>query len=116
MDTEAQFRQDIIRFLLAGQRGEEPPDVTIISAGSDIDLVAAVGDLPPQFTYDDLAAALQEPVAAATAQIGQQAEAAVSFLVSLVLALAKDYEEACPGADTAGFIRDFAPRPKLQAV
>jgi len=116
MNTEAQFRQDIISCLLAAQRGEEPPDVTIIDADSDIDLVAALGDLPVQFTYDDLAAALQGPVAVATAQVGQQAEAAVSFLVSLVLALARDYEQACPGADTAGFIRDFAPRPKLQAV
>lgn len=116
MDTEAQFRQDIISALLAMLRGEEPPGVTIIDADSDIELVAALSGLPERFTYEDLAAALQGPMAAATAQVGQQAKAAVDFLSSLVLALAAEYQQACPEADPAAFIRDFAPRPQLRAV
>jgi len=112
MSTEDQITQDIISNLLALQRGEQPPGVTISPASARFDLCL---ELPPGMR-DAVQQQITEHMARVRNETERRVDTAVSFLMAIVLELAEEYERACPGADTAGFIRDFIPRPKLQAV
>ena len=111
--TNAEIKQAMIAHLAAQLAAAEP------GSASQEELLVAAGDvlevrfdasftLRPVMAVVDIERMIKEQTSALAKLLEEQATVAVAFALDLFVQLARDFGEACPDVDVAGFLQRAA--------